>query len=251
MKKIFCFFALLIFTFPAFALYNAPLPKTELNQENKSQILLKSNGKNYGQEKTIIYKHKFKGQDYLLVKTLSRKGKIDTEMLTYYLLKNNRISVYSDETKNSKNGKLEETILITFDWEDKKAYYTKTNHKNGKTYTKSYKINAKTISTRGLTFYFQNLINAKKKEDKFKMITEDGKIFNMTAWVFYQPEEVKINKKKIGCYRIKIKPDLGWISMVIPDLNFWYKAESPHTFVRYQGLEKGLGTPEIIQEIIN
>jgi len=33
-----------------------------------------------------------------------------------------------------------------------------------------------------------------------------------------------------------------------PKTYFWFKAAEPHTWIRYQGLENGPGTPEIVME---
>jgi len=55
----------------------------------------------------------------------------------------------------------------------------------------------------------------------------------------------------IECYKIELVPHLGLLNLMkvfYPKTYFWFKVTEPHTWVRYQGLENGPGTPEIIME---
>ena len=95
------------------------------------------------------------------------------------------------------------------------------------------------------------LIINKIKESSFKLITAGGSTFTMSVKVNQTPETVTVKGREIKCYKVTMKPDMGWLSMVLLELNFWYEVKSPHDFVRYAGLESGLGSPDIIQEVIN
>lgn len=75
----------------------------------------------------------------------------------------------------------------------------------------------------------------------------------------HEPIMYKISMKNKGkelvegveCYKLEMAPDLGALSIFgafVPKTYFWYTVEEPRQFVRYEGLESGLGTPYIILE---
>ena len=64
-------------------------------------------------------------------------------------------------------------------------------------------------------------------------------------------ERVKTSAGDIDCYKIELVPHLGLLNVMkvfYPKTNFWFSVAEPHAWVRYQGLENGPGTPEIIME---
>jgi len=64
-------------------------------------------------------------------------------------------------------------------------------------------------------------------------------------------ERVKTAGGDLECYKIELVPHLGLLNLMkvfYPKTYFWFKVTDPHTWVRYQGLENGPGTPEIIME---
>ena len=70
--------------------------------------------------------------------------------------------------------------------------------------------------------------------------------------VKYKGEETLKNGEDIlECYKLQMIPDLGVLKALdifIPKIYFWYESKPPHNFVRYEGLEGGLGSPYIILE---
>jgi len=64
-------------------------------------------------------------------------------------------------------------------------------------------------------------------------------------------ERVKTSVGDIDCYKIEIVPHLGLLNVMrvfYPKTYFWFSVAEPHTWVRYQGLENGPGSPEILME---
>jgi len=64
-------------------------------------------------------------------------------------------------------------------------------------------------------------------------------------------ERVKTPNGDIDCYKIELIPHLGILNLAklfYPKTYFWFRVAEPHTWVRYEGLENGPGTPEIIME---
>ncbi|HWP35570.1 MAG TPA: hypothetical protein VNM66_08235, partial [Thermodesulfobacteriota bacterium] len=65
-------------------------------------------------------------------------------------------------------------------------------------------------------------------------------------------EAVRTPAGLFDCYRIEMVPRLGllgFLRVVVPRTFFWLTASPPHRWVRYEGLEAGLGTPHIVIEL--
>ncbi|MFA5113751.1 MAG: hypothetical protein WC529_05610 [Candidatus Margulisiibacteriota bacterium] len=80
----------------------------------------------------------------------------------------------------------------------------------------------------------------------FKLLTHEPSLYTMT--LKYLGDEV-VNGA--NCYKLEMIPDLGALNLLgafVPKTYFWYKKAAPHDFVRYEGLESGLGTPYIVME---
>jgi hypothetical protein len=64
-------------------------------------------------------------------------------------------------------------------------------------------------------------------------------------------ERLKTPSGEVECYKLEVVPHLGLLNLFRvfqPKTIFWFRVEAPHAWVRYQGLENGFGTPEIVME---
>src|SRR3989339_347306 len=213
------FVLLFVLSFSSFAsgLYKIPVPKNLFNTEFSINTYLQENKKLVTEEKTTFQKQTEENGDFLVItskiKTLDKDGKyFYTTNQANYQLENNKISAYAQTTKINKEATPYQDLSLTFDWADKEAIF--------------------------------NI-----KDDKIKMIIPDGNTYGMNIFISYSPENIKIGDKNISCYRVDLKPDMGFLSGIIPVMHFWFSINAPHPFIRYTGLERGPGSPEIIQEI--
>jgi hypothetical protein len=65
-------------------------------------------------------------------------------------------------------------------------------------------------------------------------------------------ERVKSPAGEFDSYRVEMVPHLGLLNVVrsfLPKTLFWFTVAPPHFWVRYEGLENGPGTPEIVMEL--
>ena len=65
-------------------------------------------------------------------------------------------------------------------------------------------------------------------------------------------EHVKTPAGEFDCYKVEMIPHLGLLNIVrsfFPRTFFWFTVAPPHFWVRYEGLENGPGTPEIVMEL--
>ena len=247
-KKQLILFILLSISTSAFAFYQIPLPDLVLNKDVTTKTRLKENGK-------VIITETFRStktkDGYLVLSSFGTgKEELSRKKHSYFRLKSGKISVVSQVIETKISGKPQENVQINFNWEKMQANYYQNNYGKSKDKTKSIKLTNKTIPAPTLVLYFQHLIDNQVKQDKFRIITKDGDTHEMTAKISYRPEQLTIGGKKVSCYKLKMKPNMGLISTFIPDLVFWFRSKSPHTFVRYSGLQTGFGSPDVIQELV-
>jgi hypothetical protein len=58
----------------------------------------------------------------------------------------------------------------------------------------------------------------------------------------------------VESYKVEVVPSLGLLGLfrfLVPNTYFWFAADPPHTWIRYEGPENGRGTPEITIERVN
>ncbi len=80
-----------------------------------------------------------------------------------------------------------------------------------------------------------------------------GSVFQRAEPRFYNieldmmgAEEILLMGKTIKAYKLRLDPDLGifsFINIFLPDAYVWHYAEGQHEWLRYDGLESGIGTP--------
>ncbi|MFA6169957.1 MAG: hypothetical protein WCW67_00435 [Candidatus Margulisiibacteriota bacterium] len=91
---------------------------------------------------------------------------------------------------------------------------------------------------------------AEKRDFTFHLLTNEPKIYPMTI-KYLGEETLLIGGKEIVAYKLQMIPDLGALNIFgafVPKTYFWFTKNEPHDFLRYEGLESGLGTPYIVIE---
>lgn len=64
-------------------------------------------------------------------------------------------------------------------------------------------------------------------------------------------ETISAASGRVECYKIEVVPHLGLLNLfrpILPKTYFWFAVAQPHRWVRFQGLEAGPGSPEIVME---
>lgn len=85
---------------------------------------------------------------------------------------------------------------------------------------------------------------AQPRDLQLHLLTNEPTLYSIT--IKYRGRETQNGQ---DCYKIEMIPDLGALNIFgafVPKTYFWYTVSSPHKFVRYEGLESGLGTPYIV-----
>jgi hypothetical protein len=84
----------------------------------------------------------------------------------------------------------------------------------------------------------------------FHLLTHEPTLYKITM-KYLGNETVNVGSKQFECYKLQMIPDLGALNILgafVPKTYFWYTLSEPRRFVRYEGLESGLGTPYIVLE---
>lgn len=198
----------------------------KIKHQGKPFLYIEENGSGiYGSDKKF---KTWKGEGYFIIK--------GTQLIPYQVKE-----VYLD-----KKGKPVKTVNKFYD-QKKKKVLCQVNGKNKKFDFKLDLIDRQTIATCIMNYPF-----SEKRDFEFHLLTSMPALFKMTL-KYRGVETLKIGKKAIKCYKLEMIPDLGALNIFgafVPKTYFWYKVAAPHEFVRYEGLESGLGTPYIVMEAI-
>ncbi len=149
-----------------------------------------------------------------------------------------------DIVYKNKNGEILKTLNKSFDYKNGKIIC----NVNGKKQVLKFKDNL--VDRENLGLFLSNYPFEAKKELSFHLLTHDPLIRKMT--VKYKGQEtIKNGKETVRCHKLEMAPDLGLLKILnafVPKIYFWFESKPPHNFIKYEGLESGLGSPYIILE---
>lgn len=231
----------------ALALFSVKIPDLAAGDRSAYETRLKESGKLAGSSERDVQKARYADRDYFVVKTTGRAELDNGDKLTslttaYYLINpDGSVNVYSHEGASKKNGQPFTYVKITFDWPGRVAGLLFKNLEKKQTKTKTIELTENTVYASDLPPYLQAIVRNNRPAGKFKLIIPTGDTYNMT----YQAEAQENN-----AIRVDLKPDLGIFSGLIPTITFWFQAEAPHQFIRYEGPQSGPFSPIVVEKRI-
>src|SRR5262249_17069882 len=83
------------------------------------------------------------------------------------------------------------------------------------------------------------------------LLSNEPKLYNVT-FENRGKEHVKTPAGEFDAYKIEIVPHLGVLNVVrpfVPKTFMWFTVAAPHFWVRFEGPEAGVGTPEVVMEL--
>jgi hypothetical protein len=140
----------------------------------------------------------------------------------------------------------------TFDRSLGEVKFERRNEK-GETQTSTFSAAPDVLTIEGIAGIFQFFPFGKSGSGSgvdAHLLSNEPSIYDVTV----EPrgtERVKTAAGDVNCYKIEMVPHLGLLNVMrvfYPKTYFWFNVEEPHAWVRYQGLENGPGTPEIVME---
>lgn len=244
-------FWLLVLSPAAFSLYQVDSPPLTLDHDYYFTIRLKDSNKIIALQTTRLSQEDSTVTDSTLAERSDNENPRNVKTITCYRLDDNKLTVISQQVTVSKDGKPCQTRQFRFDWDNYKASLEMRDNIKNTSDAKNIKLNPKTVLAGASNYYFQNLISHKIQQDKFTMLTNNGDTYNMSVNIAYKPQTITVQGRDIACFRVDMKADLGLFSAVAPNMAFYFNAKSPYDFVRYEGLESGLNSPNVIEEMVD
>ena len=207
----------------------------------------KASGKLLWQSKNLTEKIQHQGKTFLYIKEegTGSYGGEDKSWLSeaFYVYEKGKTTPYQTSLVfKDRNGKTIQTIKKWYDPEEKRAYC----RMNGK--EKSYEFKQDLVDKELLGTALQNYPFEEKRDFIFHLLTNEPTLYKITT-KYRGRETITVDGREVECHKLEIIPDLGLLNIFgafVPKTYFWYEISAPHDFVRYEGLESGLGTPYIV-----
>jgi len=235
-------------------LYGFGLPKELIGRTYGTDIFLKKDGSLLGRSETKFEQRFYKGKKFLVVTGLSSgtadKKPFASEVSRTFLMDGGKIVPYSIKGTTKTGGKIWTDYFLGFDPESMTARVTYKDFEKNETADKTVALDANMIAIQDLDLYFSSLPGRNISEERLKALLPNGQTFWFLIKMSPQPETVTVKGENIVCRRIELKPDLGLLNIIIPNVNYWVRNEPPYDLVRYSGLLSGPGSPDVIMETV-
>lgn len=102
-----------------------------------------------------------------------------------------------------------------------------------------------------LGYFLSNRDN--KEYSQFYLITDEPYFKKISIQIIGE-EKIALPEGKFDAIKLRIFPDLGVLNFIArllaPPLYFWYTADSPYSWLQYEGLECGLGSTHVIVRVV-
>jgi len=121
---------------------------------------------------------------------------------------------------------------------------------SGKVYSESFKPGSTVIGPENIAFVLRATNLAEGNKTEFYICTDEPKLYKVTAKCL-RKEKIIAAGKEVECYKVGIIFHIGLWKVFVPKTHFWYTVDKPHSWIRYEGLESGRGTPQVIMEVLD
>jgi len=150
------------------------------------------------------------------------------------------------------SGKLVRIDKKNFDQAKGTAVFEREDLSDSGSIKKQYDITTGTLILEGMVYALRSLPFSTQGSIKAQLLTNEPELYKVE---FKQKgiEKIKTDDGEIECYKVELVPKLGLLGVFkvfFPKTYFWFTVAPPHRWVRYEGLENGLGTPEVIMDVV-
>jgi hypothetical protein len=145
-------------------------------------------------------------------------------------------------------------LQATFD-EAKNAVTVRTSYPGRKKEeTEKFDPGGKVVETKEVVSFLRGFPFREGGELDFEMLTDKPTTYSITAT--YEGEEtVTVPAGTFVCHKVRLAPDLGILTfigkIIAPDLYFWFTAQPPHFWVKFEGPDGERGAPDIVSELVS
>lgn len=149
-------------------------------------------------------------------------------------------------------GRLERIEKRELDYAHGSGQFHTTDVSSGKTTSREVSISRGTIIPELLAATLRTLPESPGQQMRFDLVTHEGSVVGMEAKVVGE-EQVVVPAGSCRCYKVELAPTgfIGLVAgLVMPKFVMWHTVSAPHVWVRFQGPAFGLGSPEIVRELV-
>jgi len=136
-----------------------------------------------------------------------------------------------------------------FDYIKNKIYYTATDGDGKIIKKKTFPIKGVVTDNIALIYFLNGFIENIESGDEFYLITNEPRLYKVDIKLMEQ-EVLNLGNSEIETIRLRLVPDFGLFtgvtSALVPPTFVWYELDKPHRWVKYQGLESGIGSTHVI-----
>ncbi len=143
-----------------------------------------------------------------------------------------------------------------FDYDKRKIYYTAVDGRGNIVKKATFPIKGKTTDNETLVYFLKTFVAHRndKKYKSFYLISSEPRLYRVNIQTIGS-EVLELPLGKMKAIKLRLIPDLGLLTnfsgALIPPTFIWYREESPHIWLQYEGLETGLGSSHIVAYIIS
>lgn len=158
----------------------------------------------------------------------------------------------SSEVRDMKD-KLVTTEKTTVDENAGTVSFGKKDYESTETVAKTYEADGDLLIVDGLVLALRSLPFGTNDTVKAQFLTGEPELYNVE---FKQKgiEKLDTPMGEIECYKVELVPKLGVLNVFkvfFPKTYFWFTVAPPHRWVRYEGLENGRESPEVIMQAVS
>lgn len=211
----------------------------------------KASGEDLWQSEISVSKIKHEGKNFLYIREegagiYGKDKKYKTWVSeAYYSMKNGQPVPYQTSlVYKDREGEVLSMVSKVYDPKSEKVVVTIDGSE------KELDFKADLIDKEILGTALQNYPFDEKRDVKFHLLTNEPTMYKITV-KYIGLDTVELGGEKVECHKLQMIPDLGLLNMLgafVPKTYFWYRTSAPYEYVKYEGLESGLGTPYIVLE---
>jgi len=199
-----------------------------------------------GGKNAVRFTEKGKGQYWPF------EPEVQWSLESIWLADGNFFPLHFEKTIRDGQGSVVAVETKNFERAAGKATFERRNEK-GEKETSVFSVSADALAIEGIAGILQNFPFGKAGSSASlggHFLSNEPKLYDVTI-EDRGTERLKTKAGTVDCYKLEVVPHLGLLNVFkvfYPKSYFWFSVAAPHSWVRYQGLENGPGSPEIVIE---
>ena len=180
----------------------------------------------------------------------NREEKVSWSMETFLEYGDSLQTIRSRKEIKNREGEAIEILSKKFDVLQGVVEFERKDLISGKVYSHSFEPGSTVIGPENISLALGGTDLAEGYKTEFYVCTDEPKLYEVTAKCL-RKEKIVAAGKEVECYKVEIIFHIGLWKIFVPKTYFWYTADEPHNWIRYEGLESGRGTPQVIMEVLD